>query len=164
MKRLLPTKCGEERKKRNILGDDWHPCIFLLFLWCSSRRSDARNCGLTLWLMQQSGDMRLSLPANHLAGGSIINLSVNHSSHSLWCRTSVRGSEADMHWLYVQLWHFTPCSAASWWVVSAGAASGFLLHASLHYGGEIRVGEMRLCHVLQAKVWGISWALEQDIV
>lgn len=64
MERLLPTKQGEKKKdhqpNRHILADDWHPCIFLLFLWCSSRRTVARNCGLTLWLMQQSGDMRLS--------------------------------------------------------------------------------------------------------
>lgn len=59
----------------------------------------------------------VALPANHLAGRSIINLSVNHSSHSQWCRMSVRGSEADMRWLYVQLWHFTPCSLAFWWVL-----------------------------------------------
>lgn len=87
----------------------------------------------------------VSLPANHLAGRSIINLSVNHRSHSQWCRTSVRGSEADMRWLYVQLWHFTPCSLASWWVLCAGKALGFQLHTSVHYGAEMnvqRVGEM----------------------
>lgn len=63
MERVLPTKQEKKRDQelnRHILVDDWHPCIFLLFLWCSSRHTDARNCGLTLWLMQQSGDMRLS--------------------------------------------------------------------------------------------------------
>lgn len=58
-----------------------------------------------------------SLPANHLAGRRIINLWVNHSSHSQWCRMSVRGSVVDMRWLYVQLWHFTPCSLACWCIV-----------------------------------------------
>lgn len=34
--------------------------FFLLFLWCLSRQANARNSGLTLWLMQQSGGMCLS--------------------------------------------------------------------------------------------------------
>lgn len=82
----------------------------------------------------------VSLPANHLAGRSIINLSVNHSSRNQWCRMSVRGSGADMRWLYVQLWHFAPCcwcSAASWWALARPRDSS--LHTSVHYVGEMNV-------------------------
>ena len=90
---------GREKKK-NILGDDWHPCIFLLFLWCSSRHSCQKLWPHTLadaaiWWYASL------IPANHLAGRSIINLAVNHSSHSQWWRMSVRGSVADMRWLYM---------------------------------------------------------------
>lgn len=41
----------------------------------------------------------VSLPANHLAVRSIINLLVNHGMHSQWCGMSVGGSEADLRWL-----------------------------------------------------------------
>lgn len=64
----------------------------------------------------------VSLPANHLAERSIINLSVNHFSRNQRCRMSVGGSEADMCWPHVQLWHIPLCSLASWWVVCVGEA------------------------------------------
>lgn len=76
------------------------------FGWCSSQM------------------MRVLLPANHLAEGSIISLSVNHSSRSRWCRMSVRGGEADTRWLCVQIWHIPPCSLAFRWVHLVGKASG----------------------------------------
>lgn len=99
------------------------------------------------------------LPANHLAGRSIINLSVNHFSHSQWCRMSVRGSEADMRWLYVQLWHFTPCSLASWWVLCVGKAPGFQLHTTVHYVGELNVQLVGGIWLLTVKVLSISSAI-----
>lgn len=143
---FLPTKWGEKKKTFWLVID-----IPASFYYSCDVRPDtlvpetvASHFGWCSNLV-----ICFSLPANHhLAGRNIINLSVNHSSHSQWCRMSVRGSEADMRWLYVQLWHFTPCSLASWWVLGVGEASGFQLHTSVHYGGEMtvqqRVGDMWL--------------------
>lgn len=138
MKRRLPTKLGEKKKKKtfcvmiDIPGSFYYSCdvrpdtpmpetAASHFGWCSS---------LVICV---------SLPANHLAERSIINLSVNHSSHSQRCRMSVGGSEADMRWLYVQLWHIPPCSLASWWVFYVGKALGFQLRTSVR--GEMSVQE-----------------------
>lgn len=133
MRRRLAAKLVEGRrrgkkkqKKKKIAADDWHPCIFLLFLWCFSsgpsflastpekKKKQGKKCGLTLWLMQQSGDMWLCacLPANHLAAGSIFNpLSQSrpptHPPGWDECRREARQTCAGCD---AGLWHLLPCT------------------------------------------------------
>lgn len=104
----------------------------------------------------------VSLPANHLAERSIINLSVNHSSHDQWCRMSVGGSEADMCWPHVQLWHVPLCSLASWWVLCVGKA--FVIPATQVWALWRRSEHARkhccwLGDISKVKVWGASSAI-----
>lgn len=98
---------GEKNQQpnRHILDDDWRLCIFLSCLWCSSRLTLARICGLTLWLMQHFGVMCLS--ACQPPGQKMHN-QPHSQSLSQGCGMIVGETVEDICRMYIQLWHVTP--------------------------------------------------------